>query len=231
VHDSVQSSNEIDLIDSLGSKAKHVVELKSLETFGDVVVLVFPYTGVPLALAKLSFNDAISCFRQCLQAVKYLHTNGVLHRDLSPWNVLWRQDSKSATLIDLEHGADTVQGTKEWLTVETGTNGYLAPELQKGGSQTFQSDAWALGVVMLEMFLHRIGIFADTKPSRTRLTELRNQFYSTYQNATKKLNRDIWGTLRRLLRIDPTLRQSVPEVLDRLDFVSPEKIHWLRKMH
>jgi len=212
------SSNEIELLSDLGDMSKHIVSLENVKTFGNVDVLVLPYVGVPLSSVKLSLQDSITCFRHSLQAVSRLHQNGVIHRDLSPSNILWRKDSQAATLIDLEYAADTIQKS-HWLTVETGTVGYLAPELKKAGKQTFESDLWALGTVMLETFLQRNSVLIDGNMSRSRLTELRNELFELHGKV--KVTIAVWSLLIKLLRIDARKRMKASDVLERINCTFP----------
>ena len=83
---------------------------------------------------------------QVCQALAFVHARGVLHRDVSPGNILLRRSDGAAKLADfgLASRADEVSGTR--LEDVAGTPGYIAPEVLSGARPTPQSDLYSLGV-------------------------------------------------------------------------------------
>jgi len=100
----------------------------------------------------------LDVIRQVLDALAYLHQKGVIHRDLSPDNVMVQQADKgrvTAKLIDL--GIAKLVGSDTGLTAEGSFIGkvrYASPELfkTKEGTQVdAQSDLYSMGVVLYEL--------------------------------------------------------------------------------
>ena len=71
---------------------------------------------------------------------------GIVHRDLSPQNVLRMGDGR-LVLSDFGLATDVSEST----SVHGGTIAYMAPEVMRGGRSTIASDIWSLGVVMHEI--------------------------------------------------------------------------------
>ena len=81
----------------------------------------------------------------------YLHSNRVIHRDLKASNVLLTADMR-ACITDF--GVSRIGGEGEESHVSTrilGTLGYLDPDFAKTGHLTYASDAFAFGVLLLEL--------------------------------------------------------------------------------
>lgn len=93
-------------------------------------------------------NPAEVChmMRQLCEALAQIHENGIVHRDLSPENIMISEDG-IVKLIDFGI-ARTVKEDKGKDTAILGTVGYAAPE-QFGFTQSDErTDIYALGVLM-----------------------------------------------------------------------------------
>src|SRR5512141_467416 len=102
---------------------------------------------------------AIDLSRQCLSAFDYLHKRGIVHRDVSPDNVMMTREEDGtlrAKLIDL--GIAKIAQAKEELTAADefiGKLRYSSPEqLTKSASSSQidgRSDLFSMGVVIYEI--------------------------------------------------------------------------------
>lgn len=111
--------------------------------------------------APLSARHVVRCGGQISEALGYAHEHGVVHGDIKPSNICVALSGgvklldfglahlarryDVACLSDGEEGKFRKDG---WVR---GTLPYTSPELVRGGSPTFQSDLWSVGVVLYEM--------------------------------------------------------------------------------
>ena len=83
----------------------------------------------------------------------YLHEKGVVHRDVSPGNILVaRNGAVKITDFGISRVAGDAQGNEG---TRSGKSGYLAPERIRGEEATASSDLFAAGVISVEMLLGR----------------------------------------------------------------------------
>jgi serine/threonine protein kinase len=85
-----------------------------------------------------------------LEAIEYIHDNGVVHRDLKPENILL-DDQFNLKVTDF--GFAEYFDHKNRLRSYPGTEGYMAPEVWLGQEYKGQlADVFALGVILFIMY-------------------------------------------------------------------------------
>lgn len=95
---------------------------------------------------------AIKYILDVCEALKFLHSLGIIHRDIKPTNIIINNKDK-AVLIDL-NSARHVSDKQECDTINLGTVGYAAPE-QYGLHQSIPAtDIYALGVLLNELVIN-----------------------------------------------------------------------------
>lgn len=90
----------------------------------------------------------------CLRALRFLHRNSVLHRDFKTANILLSRKSLCAKVSDFGLARDMDAGVSRAKTF-VGTIAYMSPERLNGGTYTYASDIWALGISIAECLLGR----------------------------------------------------------------------------
>ncbi|WIX75599.1 serine/threonine-protein kinase [Amycolatopsis carbonis] len=83
-----------------------------------------------------------------VEALAYVHAQGVVHRDLKPANILLGRDGPLIGDFGIAHELDATRITGTGMV--TGTAAYLAPEQILGESAGPAADIYALGLILLE---------------------------------------------------------------------------------
>ncbi|KAF2739698.1 kinase-like protein [Polyplosphaeria fusca] len=85
-------------------------------------------------------------------AVRYIHQQGIVHRDIKPDNVLLDSDGH-VHLADFNVASDFTPHKP--LTSKSGTLAYLAPEVYEGKGYSCEVDWWSLGVLFYECIYNK----------------------------------------------------------------------------
>jgi serine/threonine-protein kinase len=119
--------------------------------------------GLLRRIGRLSPDKAAEMARGLAAGLAAAHDKGVLHRDLKPGNVLIDEHGR-VRLADF--GLAGVEHESEGLS---GTPAYMAPELFDRKPATVQSDIYALGLVLYEMFSGKQAFSGTTVGELARL--------------------------------------------------------------
>lgn len=104
---------------------------------------------------RLTEPEAALFMRQLLEAVIYMHTNCVIHRDLKLGN-LFLDKHLNIKVGDLGL-ATRLENPDEKRKTICGTPNYIAPEVIQGDKQTrghsFEVDIWSMGVILFTVLV------------------------------------------------------------------------------
>jgi predicted Ser/Thr protein kinase len=113
-------------------------------------------------VGPLPVSRALEISLEVGRALAFAHSNGLVHRDVKPQNVLLNGDGRAkvtdfgiARSLDVEHGV-TQTGTV------LGTSSYIAPEQARGERVDELSDVYSLGVVVFELLAGQVPFEGDS---------------------------------------------------------------------
>jgi len=122
--------------------------------------------------------------RQCLQAIAYVHSMGIIHKDLKSENILLLhecdvndpQSQPHAVIIDLGIAElfSARLGRRARCTVVAGTPTHMAPEVWCGNFGPV-ADVWSLGVVQFELLSGELPFFCSSLNSAAEWIRLHRQ--------------------------------------------------------
>jgi len=98
--------------------------------------------------------EGVELIRQVLEAARFAHKHGVVHRDLKPQNVIVDPDGK-AVVTDFGIARAGVSEITQTGSV-MGTPHYLSPEQAQGHDVTSVSDLYSVGVILYEALTGRV---------------------------------------------------------------------------
>jgi serine/threonine protein kinase len=167
-----------------------------------------------LALGELlSYAEVLQIGRAVAEALDYAHQTGVVHRDVTPSNVVLGEDGR-VILMDFGLALDVTHGTRGEVF---GTPHYIAPEQVRSSAEAVpQTDLYALGVMLYEM-LTGVVPFDDPSPA-----SLAHKHITDEPPPPSKINPEIGSRVEAVLltalRKDPGKRyQSGKQLMEALE--------------
>jgi serine/threonine protein kinase len=100
---------------------------------------------------SVSEEMALRVLRELVNALKFVHSKGIIHRDIKPANILFRQDN---TLVLTDFGIAKTINNDVGLTqagMIVGSAAYGSPEQMQGLTLDTRTDIYSVGVLFLEM--------------------------------------------------------------------------------
>lgn len=117
---------------------------------------------------KLNESAVREILSSLLRVLEYIHGKRIVHRDIKPNNIIWRQSDRKPVLIDfgaVKEAMSTVLNSQGNAvnSIVIGTPGFMASE-QATGRPVYSSDLYSLGVTAIYLLTDKLPQDLATDP-------------------------------------------------------------------
>ncbi|MCC5945898.1 MAG: protein kinase [Bernardetiaceae bacterium] len=157
----------------------------------------------------LSESEAIDYAMQILEALKFVHQEGILHRDIKPDNLIVRKEDNQITLIDFGIAREYVEDETKTQTAML-TIGYAPPEQRLSKTKRNASlDLYSVGAVLYYCLTGK-------RPQTT--DEIAMDGYQSAQDHNPEISYQLNAVIDKAIKKRPAERfQSAEEFIEALE--------------
>jgi len=161
---------------------------------GDLARAVLPDGLLPI-------EEVFEIAFKCCGALDYAHRQGIIHRDLKPANLML---AGGTAIKIVDFGAALLSNPQHTQIRDVGTPSFMSPEQVRGGTLSFQSDMFSLGVVLYGLFTGQRPFAGATVPQLLLNIVEKNPLLPTEWRP--ELDREVDRILMRMLRKEAPTR-------------------------
>jgi Ca2+-binding EF-hand superfamily protein len=154
-------------------------------------------------------KDASDATHQMLLAINYIHSHGVVHRDLKLENFLYeKKDGDHLKLIDF--GFSKVWDPNTKMALSCGTLAYVAPEVLNS-NYTSQCDLWSLGVIV---FILLVGYMPFCGSESAQVKAIKSGQWLSKPDKWKNISKPAVDFVHALLHVEAAKRLTAKAALE-----------------
>jgi tetratricopeptide (TPR) repeat protein len=191
------------------------------ENLGGTLYIAMEFVdGVPIVQYaqdnRLSVRDRVELLTRLCHAVGHAHQNGILHRDLSPRNILVDATGTPKVLdFGLACASDRDAGASMLLTGPgnfLGTLRAMSPEHLSGNSRAIdaRSDTFSLGLIAFEVLTGQHPYIGADGPIGTLMHQLLHAPMTRASSVVRELRGDLDSILAKSVEREPQRRYQSP---------------------
>ncbi|MDF5733919.1 MAG: CHASE2 domain-containing serine/threonine-protein kinase [Rhizonema sp. PD38] len=170
---------------------------------------------------RLTDAQVIDLLQDILQVMVFVHSHYVIHRDITPANLIRRQQDNHLVLIDFG-AVKQIQSQQDenYQSIAIGTAGY-APLEQMSGHPRLNSDIYALGMVGIEALTGISAKQFQREPNGELVFKTDSHSNAVVWSQLGNFNQKLTFILDQMVAYDFTQRyQSAQEVLQSLERIN-----------
>lgn len=162
---------------------------------------------------KFKESQSAILMKQIFEAVNYLHSVQVCHRDLKPDNILFlkRDAIERSTLKVIDFGSACFFNDGQFMRTKAGSSYYVAPQVLSGKYDK-SSDLWSCGVILHIMLCGYPPFYGETEEEV--ITKVKRGTFVFDKKDWKKISDDAQILIRFLLKMNPHERCTAQQALD-----------------
>ena len=164
---------------------------------------------------KLEPAEAANIMAQVCRALEAAHSEGVIHRDLKPQNIMLDKTGR-AYVMDFGIARSTLTPGMTQTGALIGTPDYMSPEQAKGQPLDSRSDLFSVGIIFYELLSGQIPFNADT--TMGKLWKRTSEPARPLADLDKSIPQPLSEIVRKCLEVDPQKRfASAAELLRQIE--------------
>ena len=155
--------------------------------------------------SKLNESTARFIFRQIIEALQFIHSQNIVHRDIKLDNILI--DLQSNIKI-CDFGVSKLTKKNDVMHDQCGTPAYIAPEILKYcGYEGFAVDVWSAGVALYAMLSGTVPFKANN------MKDLHKLILKGNYNKISEISDEASHLINSILEVDPKKRITTEQIL------------------
>ncbi|MCS7218375.1 MAG: protein kinase [Thermus sp.] len=170
---------------------------------------------------RLNLRQAAAILARVADALKHIHAQGIVHRDIKPGNIMVLKgalkedgvDPRGVRLMDFGIAAGKVLTRLTITGARIGTPVYMSPEQAKGQKLDHRSDIYSLGIVLYEALT---GQPPFTGGYETVIHQQIFQVPTPPKQLKPEIPQALSDLVLRMLEKDPAKRPTLDEVIQGL---------------
>ncbi|NKB17453.1 MAG: serine/threonine protein kinase, partial [Pseudanabaena sp. CRU_2_10] len=207
---------EAAVLEELGASCNQIPCLYANFTENEQFFLVQEWIEGPTLLEKVKSEGKQSekftrqILIEVLQILDYVHSRGMIHRDIKPDNIILRDSDRLPVLIDFGAVKETVSNAtnvrhQTAKSIIVGTPGFMASE-QSVGRPIFASDLYGLGMTAIYLLTGKLPRDLTTDPHtaeilwREHAVDLSESLAQVLEKAVHFYPRDRYANASEMLR-------------------------------
>ena len=205
---------EAAILEVLGKANHQIPELFAYFTENDKFYLVQEYVEGATLAQEVASNGALGELRvrgivsSLLQVLEFVHSQGVIHRDIKPDNIIIRKSDGQPVLIDFGAVKEVVSSNLDsqgytTSSIRIGSPGFMPLE-QAAGKPVFSSDLYSLGLTAVYMLTGKLPqALSDFATGEIKWQEhvpgISQSFAAAINKAIENQYRDRFKTAREMI--------------------------------